>query len=236
MRHVRSVLAAMLVLLLALPCAASAASVNARVAAYTNRDTYVYRKASVSSERRSVGVNTKVYVVGKSGSFYKVQNKSASATGYVLTECLSRSRVQEGPSWRSRVEKLEWFDGGSSVLKKGRYGYLYDIDTGIAMRIKRMGGSSHADVEPATASDTAKLLKIAGGCFSWNSHAVILRVGGRYVACAINTMPHGEQTITGNGYDGQFCLHMLGSTTHGSGLVNAQHQASIERAYEWAHS
>ena len=135
---------------------------------------------------------------------------------------------------KPQVEVLDWYKDGDGVLKKGGYGYLYDIDTGILMRIKRMGGSRHADVEPATRDDTARLKKIAGGRFSWDSHAVILIVDGRFVACAINTMPHGDQTITNNGYDGQFCLHMVGSRTHGTNNVNAQHQKAIQRAWEWA--
>ena len=97
-----------------------------------------------------------------------------------------------------------------------------------------MGGHYHADVEPATKSDTAKLLQIAGGSWSWDSHAVILMVNGRYIACGINTMPHGDQTITNNGYNGQFCLHMRGSLTHGSTSTNSYHQDSIDRAYSWA--
>ena len=235
MKHIRSMIAVMLVLLLVLPCAAQAARANTRYAAYTNKNTYVYKKASTGSDRMSVGVNTKVYVVGVDGSFCKVQNSKGSATGYVLTSCLSRNRVGEDPSWRSKVVKMNWFNEGNATFKKNSYAYMYDIDTGITIRIKRMGGSNHADVEPATAADTAKLLRIAGGKFSWDSHAVILRTGDNYSACGINTMPHGDQTISNNNYDGQFCLHMVGSITHGSSEVNANHQASIERAYEWAH-
>ena len=235
MKHIRSMIAAMLVLLLMLPCAAQAAKANTRYTAYTNRSTYVYKKASTGSTKKSVSVNTKVYVVGVDGSFCKVQNSKGSATGYVLTSCLSRSKVSDDPSWRSKVVKMDWFNEGNAAFKKNSYAYMYDIDTGITIRIKRMGGSNHADVEPATASDTAKLRKIAGGKFSWESHAVILRVSGKYIACGINTMPHGDQTIKNNKYDGQFCLHMVNSITHGSGEVNANHQASIERAYEWAH-
>jgi len=48
------------------------------------------------------------------------------------------------------------------------------------------------DVEPATAEDTLKLKKIAGGTFSWTCKAMILKSNGKYVACSINTMPHGE--------------------------------------------
>ena len=162
MKHIRSLIAAALILLLVLPCAAQAASANARYAAYTNKSTYVYRKASTGSDKKSVSVNTKVYVVGVDGSFCRVQNKSGSVTGYVLTSCLSRSRVGS-PSWKSKVVKLNWFNEGNAAFKKNSYGYIYDIDTGVTVRIKRMGGSNHADVEPATASDTAKLRKIAGG-------------------------------------------------------------------------
>ena len=59
--------------------------------------------------------------------------------------------------------------------------------------------------------------------------------GGKYIACAINTMPHGDQTIYNNNYDGQFCLHMVNSRTHGSNCVNASHQQAIKTAYSWAH-
>lgn len=237
MKYVRNVLIAVLVLLTALPGGALAAS---RYTAYISKATYVYKKASTSSTKKAIGVNTKVYVTGASGSFYRVQNASGTGTGYVLSGCLSKSKVatgksSTGPAWKSKVVKKDWFKGGSSVLKTGYYGYIYDIATGITLRIKRMGGHNHADVEPATAADTAKLKKIAGGAFSWDAHAVILRVGNTYVACSINTKPHGDQTIKNNKYNGQFCLHMTNSTTHGTDTVNANHQAMINSAYGWAH-
>ena len=212
-----------------------------RTAAYVSKDTYIYKKASSASSKTAVSTNTKLYVLGKSGSYYKVQNSSGSKTGYVKASCLSKSKVStkksaaSSTSWKSQVVKMDWFGDGKNVLKKGKYGYIYDIDTGIELRIKRMGGHNHADVEPATATDTAKLLRVAGGSFSWKSHAVILKAGGKYVACGINTEPHGDQTISNNNYDGQFCLHMVGSITHGSEKENSAHQRSIERAYNWAH-
>lgn len=220
----------------------SSSSSTKRYTAYASRKTYVYSKASSSASRRSVAVNTKLYVVGKSGSYYKVQNSSGSATGYIKASCVSRSKVstasakaKSDTSWKSKVVKMDWFNGGSHVLEKGHYGYIYDIDTGITMRIKRMGGHYHADVEPATAADTAKLKRIAKGKFSWKSHAVILKAGGKYVASAINTLPHGDQTIRSNNYNGQFCLHTTNSLTHASSKVNSNHQSAINRAYRWAH-
>ena len=96
-------------------------------------------------------------------------------------------------------------------------------------------GEHISEITYATAADTSKLLKIAGGTFSWDCHPVILKSGDKYVACSINTMPHGDQTITNNKYEGQFCLHMVGSITHGTETVNADHQAAIQTAYDWAH-
>ena len=222
-----------------------------RAAAYVNQDTYLYAEAALTSAKKAVSVNTKVYVIGKDGAFARVQNESGSVTCYIESDHLSSKKVEakqpeakptaepaatEAPSdWKSKVVKMNWFDGGSSVLKRGDYGYIYDIDTGLIVHIKRMGGVNHADVEPATQTDTAKLKKIAGGSFSWDSQAVILYADGKFVACAINTLPHGDQTLTSNGYDGQFCLHMTGSRTHGSDSVNESHQKAINKAYNWAH-
>ena len=211
-----------------------------RYTGYISRSTYIYRSASSSSEKKSIGVNTKIYVVGVSGDYLRVQNASGSVTGYVSASCVSRSKTStassgRGRSWRSKVVALDWFKGGSGVLQTGSYGYIYDIDTGIVVRVKRMGGHNHADMEPASASDTARLKKIAGGSFSWDCIPVILYAGGKYVACSINTKPHGDQTIANNGYDGQFCLHMVNSLTHDSGKVNENHQSAIKKAYNWAH-
>ena len=145
-----------------------------------------------------------------------------------------RSKAKKNSaSWKSKVVKMNWFKGGSNVLKKGHYGIIYDIDTGISLRIKRMGGHYHADVEPATAADTAKLKRVAGGHFSWGSEAVILKAGGKYVACGINTKPHGDQTIRGNNYNGQFCLHMSSAPSTGpTGGRTGNRKGTRERATE----
>ena len=144
------------------------------------------------------------------------------------------TQEQVVPSWRRKVERVEWFNGGNKLVKRGGYAYIYDIDTGLTLRIKRKGGTNHMDVEPASKKDTATLKKIAGGTFSWKSHAVVLIKGGRYIAAAINTQPHGEYTIKDNDFPGQFCLHMVGSRTHETDRVNPEHQKSIERVMRWS--
>jgi len=226
LRRIQKMICAMLlaVLLVSAATPALAKSVTAKV---NSSSAKVYQKASKSSRSVSVRKGTTLTVTAVSGDWARVSKNGH--TGYMQKKYLSAN-----VSWKSRVVKKNWFSGGSSVLKKGSYGYIYDIDTGITVKIKRMGGHYHADVEPATASDTAKLLRIAGGKFSWKSHAVILSAGGKFVACAINTLPHGDQTIRNNNYNGQFCLHMSGSWTHASSKENSDHQRSINRAYKWA--
>ena len=217
---------------------AMAKSVTAKV---NSSSAKVYKKASRSSKSVKLKKGLELKVTAVSGSWAKVTYKGR--TGYMPKKYLSSASdaksnsgsKKSSKSWRAKVVKMDWFKDGKNVLKKGHYGTIYDIDTGISLRIKRMGGHYHADVEPATAADTAKLKRIAGGDFSWRSEAVILKAGGKYVACGINTKPHGDQTIYNNNYEGQFCLHMSGSKTHASSKENDHHQSSINRAYRWAH-
>lgn len=230
-------------------------TLSERIKSYANCDAKIYKKASTSSASMRIAVNTDLYIIGREGDFWRVENASGNVTAYIRMKDVSNKKVDvkvpekepakqpekepekqpEKTSWKDEVVMMDWYEGGSSVLDRGDYGYLYDCSTGIQIKIKRMGGTSHADIEPATAEDTAKLLKIAGGEFSWDSHSVILSSEGKYVACAINTMPHGDQTISDNNYEGQFCLHMINSRTHGTDSVNSEHQKAIKSAYNWAH-
>ncbi len=228
-------------------CPLASLSLRNRLHGYVGRESYLYLSASTSSTHSpaKLGVNTDIYIVGIDGSFYRVENRDGSIVGYIPMSCVSPTKIQQSnpaPSYadvvkamKASVVVMDWYNGGSSVLRKGDYGMLYDIETGTVITIKRMGGSSHADIEPATKDDTVKLLSMCGGGYSWDSRSVILIANGKCVAAAINTMPHGDQTIYDNGYDGQFCLHLYNSRTHGSDSINSEHQKAIYAAYNWAH-
>ena len=254
--RIKKLAVAIALVLLLLPLSAYTRTAAGGVTAYLNRTTWVYARPSTSSAKVKVAKGTRVSVLAVHGSWAWIQK--GKAKGYIFKKYLSarpaatptprptatpkptatpRSTAPTAPttpSWRRQVEKLDWFKGGSSLVRRGGYATLYDIDTGISLRIKRKGGTNHMDVEPATASDTGKLRRIAGGTFSWKSHAVVLIKAGRYIAAGINTMPHGDQTIKDNDFPGQFCLHMAGAKTHGTDRVNPDHQASIDRVMKWA--
>ena len=108
---------------------------------------------------------------------------------------------------------------------------VVDVRTGITMKMKRMGGTYHADVEPATKNDTALLKKAYGGKWSWARRPVWVIVNGKAYAGSINGMPHGSDTLPSNGMDGQVCIHFLGSKTHGGKVVDPEHQNCVQEAY-----
>ena len=116
------------------------------------------------------------------------------------------------------------------MWKRGQYVTVIDARTGITMKMKRMGGTYHADVEPATQSDTAALKKAYGGSWSWSRRPVWVIVGGKTYAASINGMPHGSDTLPNNGMNGQVCIHFVGSKTHGGNRVDSAHQACIDEA------
>ena len=206
---------------------AFAYSVKAKV---TSSSANLYHKASSSSTHVDVSKGATVTVSAVKDGWAKVKYKGV--TGYMRTAVLSKNSGASKKSWKSRVTALKWYESGDGAFDKGEYATLYDVSTGTSIRIKRMGGHNHADVEPATKRDAAKLHKFG---YSWDARAGILKVDGKYIACAFNTKPHGDETIYNNGYDGQFCLHMLGSKTHGTGNINDDMQKAISRAYAWAH-
>ena len=204
------------------------------ITAYVKKSVYAYKSASTSSKKCGpLAVGTELKIVGIDGNFYQVTN--GKAYGYIAKSALSKTKPSATAIMASKVQLLDWSKGHSFVAK-GHNAYMYDIMSGTVIHVHRLGGSNHMELEPLTAEDTEKLLKACGGKFSWDSRPVILYNGSKYIAAAINTMPHGDQSIKNNSYGGQFCLHLLGSKTHGSNSVNTTHQAAIKYAYAWAQS
>lgn len=154
-----------------------------------------------------------------------VSGSATSATQKKLFSSNSKRPKVTLTRW-SNYEVSKYFPDGATAT-------IVDLNTGARLRIRRVGGHNHLDVEPAYASDTAVLKRMYGGSWSWDSRGVLFIVGGRYIAAAINGMPHGAEISKSNNFDGQFCLHLYGSTTHGSGDSNSAHQSNIRRVYNY---
>ncbi len=219
---------------------------------YANRDLYLYSSPSTSSSViTALPMGTGVMVIGVSGDFCKVRNSDGSIVGYIPSAYLSHTRPaveedepQQGggssgssiTALKASVEKVDWSDA-VDVLQRGSYYTLLNIRNGETIRVKYTTGSSHMDIEPATAADTEKLRECLGGEWTYVRTPVILIAEGKCIAASIYGEPHGgTDTISGNNMDGVVCLHLTNSRTHGSDRVDEDHQAAIQEAYDWAHS
>ncbi len=134
-------------------------------------------------------------------------------------------------AFKGRVEKIDWWKGGNRVLKRpGGTATVWDVKTGRSFKIRRTGGTSHNDVVPLNAAETAKMKAICGS-WSWQRRAIIVEVGNKAYAGSMNCMPHSPDSQKNDNFPGHFCVHFTNSRTHGGNVVDREHSAAIERAY-----
>lgn len=165
----------------------------------------------------------------------------ASADGVAGAETLSAlydpaNKVQKENAnfmrLKGSVVLLDWFKGGAEWLAKGAYFTITDVKTGLSFRARRFGGWYHADSEPASASDTAIMKRIAGGKWSWNRRAIWVTYGGKTVAASMHCMPHMANPTKSNNFDGHFCVHLYHSKVHETSRECPRHQAMVQSAYK----
>ena len=130
---------------------------------------------------------------------------------------------------RSSVKPVPW-EEVHRLFKVGSLAKVIDVETGLSFFIYRRGGHKHADCEPYAREDTAIMLEIYNGKWSWERRAVVVEFGSHRIAASMNGMPHGNCDIKDNNFDGHFCLHFLGSRTHKSDRVDRDHQSKLMRA------
>ena len=111
-----------------------------------------------------------------------------------------------------------------------------DVNTGISWQEERMGGWYHADSEPLTADDAAKMKDAYGGSWSWDRRAVWVTVGDYTMAASINGMPHMGSTIGGNNFSGHHCIHFYQSKVHETSAQCPRHQAMVQYSYKVGNS
>lgn len=179
---------------------------------------------------------------------------AAKATPKATTKAVAAQSTAQ-PAGKGGVSMLQWFGGAENVFSIGSIATVTDLNTGIAFKIKRTYGTNHADCEALTAADTAKMLQAAGGSWNWTRRPVIVEVNGQKLAASMAPFPHAGRddvaanvnttnrsgdygsgvnldTVKGNNMNGHFDIHFLGSRTHGTNQVDADHQAAVKRAYE----
>ncbi|OLO38941.1 hypothetical protein BTR23_10365 [Alkalihalophilus pseudofirmus] len=127
-------------------------------------------------------------------------------------------------------EVLDWWTEARYVFSTGKVATITDFQTGRQFQVKHTMGGNHADSEPLTSRDAQIMREIWGGSYSWTPRAIIVEVDGRKLAAAMHSMPHGDQVIRDNNYNGHFCIHFLNSQRHSDGQIQDTMQRQIEIA------
>ena len=169
------------------------------------------------------------------------QRNGLNVTGSVNSNTLAKLNsssakraVSDSSSSSSGTERLNWFNGGSNTIPKGAVFKVKDCRTGKIFTCRRWSGYNHLDAEPNSYSDTQKMLSIVGH-WTWRRRPILVKYNGHVYAASMNAMPHGTSTISGNGFDGHFCIHFYKSRTHESNQVDSAHQQCVAEAmgYSW---
>lgn len=124
---------------------------------------------------------------------------------------------------------VPWEEAQKTVYRKS-VAQVVDLETGLRFQAQRRAGSNHADMQPLTKADTEIMKQIYNGEWSWRRRAVLVQIDGHSLAASMHGMPHGGDGIPDNAFSGHFCIHFLGSTTHGSKSVDPDHQWMIYKA------
>lgn len=133
-------------------------------------------------------------------------NTSSSSSSSSSSSANTGIQTSVRPS-ASKVQYANWYDKVKAIARKYPYATVYDFATGISWQIHIFSIGAHADYEPVTANDTAKLLKAFGGN-TWNPRAVwvVFSDGSVYLG-STHSMPHEVQHNRDNNFEGHSCLH-----------------------------
>jgi LysM repeat protein len=128
-----------------------------------------------------------------------------------------------------KVGKLvDWFLDGKYLIKRNDVFLVTDVATGQQIKFKMMGGVNHADVEPLTSDETAKMKKLFPA-WNWTPRPAVIFHKGINFAASLSGMPHSYDTVS-NGVDGHFDLYLYNSKNHGESVSQAyvqQHRDNV---------
>lgn len=119
--------------------------------------------------------------------------------------------------------------------ENGEYCTVYDFSTGYSWRLRIMTKDAHMDAEPASAEDTAIMLKAFGNKTTWTPKAVWVTFSdGKTYIGSTHDVPHSPQHLTNNNFSGHLCVHFPISmeAAQAIGPYATSHQEAILEGWE----
>ena len=113
---------------------------------------------------------------------------------------------------------------------------VYDFVTGISWQVKLTSFGAHADGEPMTKEETAKMNRAFGGETTWTPKPVwvVFSDGSVYMATTHN-VPHESNLINvDNDFDGHLCIHFprTHEQVNAIGPYATSHQTAVELGWQ----
>ncbi len=183
-----------------------------------------FQKANDLKADGIAGSQTQGKLNGSSGSNTSAASSAAASnpTGTVA-----------GKPSASKVIYANWYTTVKAVCRSYPYATVYDYQTGISWQIHIFSLGAHADYEPLTANDTAKMLRVFGGN-TWNPRPVwVIFANGSVYMGSTHSNPHGTSHITDNNFNGHSCLHFPRTQEQVTaiGTYATSHQDTIDKGW-----
>ena len=145
-----------------------------------------------------------------------LNSSSAKATGSGITPAPTITPTPTTPpapsigAFRVTAANVKYENWYTVIKAKARtypYATVYDFETGLSWQVHMFSLGAHADSEPLTAADTAKMEQAFGGN-TWNPKAVWVVFGnGEIFIASTHSYPHEVQHIKTNNFPGHLCIH-----------------------------
>ena len=130
----------------------------------------------------------------------------------------------------ANVQYENWYNVIRAKARTYPYATVYDFETGISWQVHMFSLGAHADCEPLTAADTAKMVQAFGGN-TWNPKAVWVIFGnGEIFIASTHSYPHDVQHNTSNNFPGHLCIHFPRTQAQviAIGTYATSHQTEID--------
>ncbi len=126
-----------------------------------------------------------------------------------------------------------WYSTVRNAARKYQYATLFDPKSGISWQIHMFSFGKHAEIEPLTAADTAKMNQVCG-TKNWTPKPVwVIFADGTIRIATTHSVPHGVQHIRDNDFAGHSCLHFPRTQAQVTaiGPYATKHQAAVDKAW-----
>ena len=104
---------------------------------------------------------------------------------------------------------------------------VVDLTSQLYFTAVRTGGTTHMEIEPVNAEETARYLAIFSGAVSYEKRPCLIEYNGQIWAASLCGMPHGTATVAANNCSGTLCLYFFDSTGHDTVLPDIEHNANL---------